>query len=397
MFKRAPLFLVVSVAFVFASPCSHADDPERATIIDLSEDTREHSALLAQLGDRVFGRYYSRCPQWKTIERKQRIVPDKRMIDNPGEVDMILGDAQLAMLSVYQFYSQEGKFDSNRSSGPVLLVDDRPRLEAPKTVADFNDCITPDRPNTIEEDARLDAYAAITQASKLIKQPTGTAIYFGVDFNLTDDRRKNVYKYFNIVSKLVTDAGYKVGVYGNGAIGDYLFDNHLVDFVWLTASSSHQGSANTYNKKHWDLLQTKTDTRWLLKKGSNGHPDIVAELDTNIQNPDSTFVGFWKRSGAVSIDHDRNVAIHKARYFVCEGSPTIVDDAGSALDRPFCTKTFGLAVRAFKTDTAKKLIQVDCNEDGVADGWMKVGDLSVSRPIWVDDTADRLKTHCSGH
>jgi len=316
------------------------------------------------------------------------------MIDNLDEIDAVLKDTRLGLLSVYQFYSQAGKFDSKRASGKVSVLDDRPRNPSARTVEEFNDCVAPDKPNSIEEDARLDGYAAVTQAKEIIKQPAGTTIYFGVDFNLNKDRQENVVKYFRVISKMVNDAGYVVGVYGNGAISDVLRGENpakekLVEHVWLTASSGHAGSANTYNTKHWDLLQTKTDTKWLIESAGR-----LAELDTNMQNPDSAYVGFWKRDGRFTIARDRNVAVHAARRFVCSGSPVVVDGSGQPIARPACTTTLGIVVRTFETDAVNGLFRVDCDEDGQADAWMKIDDLSTRRPLWIADANERKKARC---
>ena len=173
------------------------------------------------------------------------------MIDNLDEVRVIADDKHhLAMLSVYQFYSQGTKFSSNRGMTATEL-DERPRSAMPKTVAEFSDCFRPDRANTVEEDANLDAYAAVTQAKEIVHQPEQTAIYFGVDFDLSDEAgRKNVVSYFQIVRRIVTAAHYKVGIYGNGSVADLLYSNgkpkeRLVDYVWLNASAGHQGSSES--------------------------------------------------------------------------------------------------------------------------------------------------------
>ncbi|WP_158228763.1 glycoside hydrolase domain-containing protein [Bradyrhizobium sp. Y36] len=384
------------IALLFALTFSGIQSAQAQTqdaniaIVDSSDSVGPYVSRLAGRGVTVIGRYYARCPQWDA-DRKNRIVPEKRMIDNLSEVDAIL-KKRLGMLSVYQFYSQADKFDDQRANNGVTVFDDRPRNPNARTVEEFNDCVSPDQPNTIEEDARLDGYAAITQAKEIVKQPIGTAIYFGVDFDLDANRRKNVMAYFRIVSRIVTGAGYVMGVYGNGDISNLLRGENstkekLVEFVWLTASSAHAGSADTYNRKHWDVLQTKTDTKWSVE-------GKLIELDTNIQNPTSSDVGFWKSGDHVVVPHDRNLAISKSRRFVCEGSPVVFDDTGQSITKAACTTAFGIVVRTFETDSKKKLIRVDCDEDGNPDGWMKVSDLSLKRPLWIDGQAKRKSAHC---
>jgi hypothetical protein len=391
--------LTAVVALLVISSSAVAKDPALATIVDSSENTKDHAKLLADLGVTVIGRYYGRCRQYKEVVEDGRlvrkpIVTNKRMIDNAGEVDTILGDKRLAILSVYQFYSQASKFDNDRVSRPSTLLDDRPKVDNPKTVADFNDCFRADRPNTIEKDAELDGYAAVTQAG-LIGQPKKSAIYFGVDFNLTHERRDNVIKYFRVINKILTDHDYEVGVYGNGSVSDLLYDQKLAKYVWLNASSGHEGSAYTYNIKHWDLLQTKTDTIWVLGKDRSGKP-IRAELDTNMQNPASSYIGFWKRKELFTAERDRNIIIHEARQFVCEGSAKVFDDGGREIQRPACTRVHGLTVRTYALNARKDLIGVDCDEDGQPDGWMRVKDISKSRPTYFDKDRYPEKARCTG-
>jgi hypothetical protein len=414
MVKSAGLIFLVTISLGLASNATRAGDEARPAIIDSSENTKHDVKLFADLGVSVIGRYYARCPQWQLVPREQRehekkdcpklvklgvfpqreycqvrFVPYKRLIDNAGEVDAILGDERLAILSIYQFYSQELKFDSDRdkldpkrAEDPLAyFLSDRPRKKQPKTVADFNDCITPTKPNTIEEDASLDAHAAVAQA-KIVGQPTKTAIYFGVDFNLTGERRNNLRKYFKIIQEILTKNDYEVGVYGNGSVSDLLYEEGLAKYVWLNGSSGHEGSAMTYNNRHWDLLQTKTDTTWEIGPGKDGNAR-TAELDTNMQNPkNSSHIGFWKHDKGFIVPRDRNVMIHSARRFVCELAPKIYDDQGAEVDKPVCSKTYGIAVRVYELNASKNLIRVDCNEDGVADALMKIGDLSSARPLF---------------
>jgi hypothetical protein len=363
------------VLFSIDAPAQDA----RIAIVDSSDSTKPYVQSLAALGVVVIGRYYGRCPQ--------RIVPEKRMIDNLGEISAILHDKRLGMLSIYQFYSQDEKFDSNRSSGKVSALDDRPRNPHARTVEEFNDCITPDRPNTIEDDAKLDGYAAVVQAKDIAKQPSGTAIYFGADFDVNESRKENVLKYFRIVNTIVTNAGYILGVYGNGAISDVLRRENLVKRVWLSASPGHAGSVNAYNTGHWDLLQTKTDVKWSIA-------GKAVELDTDIQNPKSADAGFWNKAGLFLVPRDRNGAIYGARRFVCEGRPVVVNDSDEPVFQKACMEPFGAVVRTFEINASKKLVRVDCDEDGKPDGWMKVRDLSTTRPVFIYDKNARLRAHC---
>jgi hypothetical protein len=394
--KFIPLVFMAAASLVQFRGAATAQDLARPTIIDSSKNTKQHAKLLADLGVTVIGRYYGRCPQWDE-DRKERIVRAKRMIDNVGEVDAILDDKRLNILSVYQFYSQSSKFDKERAKGRPTVLDDRPEKDNPKTIADFNKCITPTRPNTIQEDANFDAQAAVIQAAEIIGQPKKTAIYFGVDFDLTMDRRENVLIYFDIVKEILDKNDYQLGVYGNGSVADLLYEKKLVKYVWLNASQGHQGSAKTFNDNHWDILQTKIEVVWTLGKDDSGQV-IKFSLDTNMQNPESSYVGFWNRGGPSSIQRDRNLAVHSARRFVCEGFPSVFDDKGQKIRRPQCTTSHGIALRTYELNAGQNLVRVDCDEDGTSDGWMKVADISHKRPEYVEKRLypERARnTHCS--
>jgi hypothetical protein len=118
------------------------------------------------------------------------------------------------------------------------------------------------------DEAQLDARAAVAQA-KLVGQPAGTAIYFGIDFDLETERSEQVIQYFTIISNALRDQGYLVGVYGSGAAlallkaerhkaGRYV-DQPLVNFTWLNAARGHSGAADFYNRGEWDLFQSRID------------------------------------------------------------------------------------------------------------------------------------------
>ncbi len=91
-----------------------------------------------------------------------------------------------------------------------------------------------------------DALAAHRQA-KAIGQPAGSGIYFAVDFNAQEpDVRGPVDQYFRGVhAGLAAAAGqareYRVGVYGSGAVCDYLKRSRLAEYAWLSNSTAWSG------------------------------------------------------------------------------------------------------------------------------------------------------------
>jgi hypothetical protein len=91
-----------------------------------------------------------------------------------------------------------------------------------------------------------DALAAYRQA-KAIGQPSGSAIYFAVDYNAQEpDVRGPVDQYFHGIAAGLAAAGgpdrdYRVGVYGSGAVCDYLKRARLAEYAWLSNSTAWTG------------------------------------------------------------------------------------------------------------------------------------------------------------
>lgn len=103
-----------------------------------------------------------------------------------------------------------------------------------------------------------DAEAAYLQA-KATGQPPGTAIYFAVDFNAQEaDLFGRIDPYFRGVAAGLAAATprhvaeYRVGVYGSGAVCDYLKRTHLAQYAWLSNARAWSGYANFDN---WDIRQ----------------------------------------------------------------------------------------------------------------------------------------------
>lgn len=102
-----------------------------------------------------------------------------------------------------------------------------------------------------------DAATAYQQA-RAIGQPPGSAIYFAVDFNAREpDIRGPVDQYFRGVRAALMETGgnspvYRVGVYGSGAVCDYLKHMRLAEYAWLSASTAWSGSRDFGD---WNIKQ----------------------------------------------------------------------------------------------------------------------------------------------
>jgi hypothetical protein len=105
-----------------------------------------------------------------------------------------------------------------------------------------------------------DAMSAVRQA-RSVGQPPGSAIYFAVDFNARDAALYAVDQYFRGVNAGLAAAGggYRVGVYGSGAVCAAVKGARLAQYAWLSGSSSWDGTAG-YND--WNIRQAPAAQRF---------------------------------------------------------------------------------------------------------------------------------------
>jgi hypothetical protein len=107
-----------------------------------------------------------------------------------------------------------------------------------------------------------DAITAYQQA-RAIGQPSGSAIYFAVDFNAQEPHISGaINQYFRGVRAALAAAGggvapYRVGVYGSGAVCAYLKRTRLADYAWLSASTAWSGSREFGD---WNIRQGTRST-----------------------------------------------------------------------------------------------------------------------------------------
>lgn len=94
--------------------------------------------------------------------------------------------------------------------------------------------------------------------AKAVGQPAASAIYFAVDFNaFQPDVNGPIDQYFRGIAAGMTAAAgkapeYGVGVYGSGAVCDYLKRAHLAQYAWLSNSTAWAGY-DAFND--WDIRQ----------------------------------------------------------------------------------------------------------------------------------------------
>jgi hypothetical protein len=85
-------------------------------------------------------------------------------------------------------------------------------------------------------------------------QPSGTAIYFAVDYDATLSDLPAISAYFTAVRSQLDAAGYQVGIYAGGTVCQTIKENQgLAAFSWLAESTGFLGS-HTYTT--WDIKQS---------------------------------------------------------------------------------------------------------------------------------------------
>jgi hypothetical protein len=132
---------------------AQASDPGNIAVIDTPDNAATRVSQLLARNVKVIARYYAR--------REQTSLPQKIMSSDRNKIGhdrepAVLTRNGIAIVSTYQY-------QNNRPAKFVRGLGDTGSAAA---------------------EAAADAKAALEQA-KLVEQPEGTAIYFGVDFNLT--------------------------------------------------------------------------------------------------------------------------------------------------------------------------------------------------------------------
>jgi hypothetical protein len=373
--RRAFTGGLLASAFAPRDLFGRSDDPGRIAIIDTPNNAAKCADRLAAHGVKVVVRYYARKPQPGL--REKVMASDGNMIEGVREPTILIRHG-LSIVSLYQY---------------------RNNLAA-KFLAGLEDT------GSAKAEALADAKAALEQA-KLVGQPEGSAIYFGVDFNASKTaqlRTRNsngngssngkgnsaptrdvvdaVLEYFRLIGRTVGQS-YAIGVYGNGFINRILRDEKLVAYSWISASRAHDGTPEFYNSGEWHLFQNQIDRRWFE---TNGRCSTGLILDTNIQNPRVSDIGAW---GAGMVEPARTRAIFDQRRFVRRATSVYRQSGGvgGLIERQNCrTET-----RVLKHGNVRLFAQspgwchADIDEDGTPDGFVASSDLTASlatMPAW---------------
>jgi hypothetical protein len=343
-----------------------SDDPGRIAIIDTPNNAAKFATKLSAHDVKVVVRYFARKTQAGLDEKM--MASDGNIVDGVREPAILIRHG-LSIVSLYQYRNN--------------------------LAAKFLDGL--EDTGSAKAEVAADAKAALEQA-KLVGQPEGSAIYFGVDFNASKFvqpvRSRNggaapsrdvvnaVLEYFRVIGQTVGKS-YAIGVYGNGFVNRILRDEKLVSYNWISASRAHDETSDFYNRGQWHLFQNQIDRRWFAAAGkcSTG-----LDIDTNVQNPRVSGIGAW---GAGEVDARRTQTIFDQRRFVVRETPVFRQSggAGGEIDRQNCRTN----TRVPKNGNVRILAQsggwsnTDIDEDGGADGFVANSELTANlaaMPSW---------------
>jgi hypothetical protein len=337
--------LLASTLVPIHSTIGQPNDPAGIAIIDTPHNAARVAAKLASQNVKVVVRFFARKPQPGL--REKIMASDGNMIDGVREPTLLIRH-DLSIVSLYQY----------RNNLPEKFL---------KGLEDTG---------SAKAEATADAKAALDQA-KLVGQPEGSAIYFGVDFNVTRATADSVIEYFRIIERTVGNH-YAIGIYGNGFVNRILRQEKLAVYNWISASRSHEETVDFYNSGQWHLFQNQVDRRWF---GAPGKCSTGLDVDTNLQNPNTPGIGAW---GAGEVDRGRNQKIFDQRRFAIRTTPVVQENNGNPLG---CNSD----TRVPRNANIRILVQsgvwsdVDIDEDGNADGRVRTADLTsnlATMPPW---------------
>ena len=126
-----------------------------------------------------------------------------------------------------------------------------------------------------------DAAFARQYAAHEIGQPRGSAIYFGVDFDVSDvEIEKHILPHFESLMQAMQIAGtqpcYDIGVYGSWKACDRLTIEGLCKFAWL-AQATGWGGKDGYHAY-------SASKKWTLKQGFSAGDICGLDYDPNVSN-----------------------------------------------------------------------------------------------------------------
>lgn len=207
-----------------------------------------------------------------------------------------------------------------------------------------------------------DAIYARTYGAATIRQPAGSAIYFGVDFDATPAEIHNrVIPYFQGIAdgfaKATGEPDYVIGVYGSGATCKAALDAGLAHSAWLAQSTGWSGYTAFLRSGRWALSQAM--------------PATIAGVDCD---PDTAGGGqdvgdflLPTASGAALASSATRMRVNARSGLRLRSGPGVEFNSAKLLP-------FGTPVYPLRTDGSWTMI--DLEGDGIADGFVSGSYLS---------------------
>ena len=206
------------------------------------------------------------------------------------------------------------------------------------------------------------------ERARIIGQPTGSTIYFGVDSDAGLNSDQGVSDYFRAVHG-VFRGRYDIGIYAAGARCQLIQNAGLASRFWVPEAPAWLGTHAYLNSNRWHLFQNKTNID--LSAVTDGHAQKI-HIDTNIVNPDQTrSIGAFNRDGSErTYDPTHLNAVSKAHYCVNQDRLPVYDYPGGSEAAHLC-----IARTVHVISSNEGWAEVDINEDGLPNGYCQQGEL----------------------
>lgn len=215
------------------------------------------------------------------------------------------------------------------------------------------------------------------ERARVLGQPPGSAIYFGVDSDAALNSDQGVLDYFREVNRIFAGR-YRVGIYAAGARCDLIRRAGLAEFFWVPEAPAWAGTRGFMNSGQWTLYQNKTDIEqsWLTREMGQS-----LGIDTNLLNPaqGNSIGGFRVDGSEVIYDPQQLRTIADARRWVVEGKLQIYAEPDGKAVAHAC-----IARMVHVLDEAEGWALVDIDEDGFAEGYCRSSGLAPlsAMPAW---------------
>lgn len=201
-----------------------------------------------------------------------------------------------------------------------------------------------------------DANFCLARAAE-IRQPQGTAIFFGVDSDTHTDAA--VIEYLSAVRQ-VLGRQYEIGCYGSGGHCAAAINAGVATLTWVAEAPAWGGTRQFINSRQWTLYQNKTQIEGSPIMSAGGVP-----IDTNILNPGFSSIGAFDRFGTRVVYNTAELQYaYDRRMFVAATELNIRDRPGGTVISHMC-----VARTVHVLGVEGEWALVDTNEDGRADGY----------------------------